>query len=99
MGHWIGVHSIDVVIFIIHNDNLRISSGGSRGSISPNIFRGNLAVSWNEMVLEAGLVIMVGLPDHPLHLRVGISEVPVGVIIDVELSLGVFDQSVGIVDA
>ena len=51
------------------------------------------------MVLEAGLVIMIGLPDHPLHLRVGISEVPVGVIIHVELGLGVFDQSVGIVDA
>jgi hypothetical protein len=88
-----------VVIFIIHNDYLRISCGGSRGSVSPDIFRGNLAVSWNEMVLEAGLVIMVGLPDHPLHLRVGISEVPVGVIINIELGLGVFDQSVGIVDA
>ena len=88
-----------MVIFIIHNDYLRISCGGSRGSIPPNILRGNLAISWNEMVLEAGLVIMVGLPDHPLHLRMGISEVPVGVIIDIELGFGVLDQSVGIVDA
>lgn len=51
------------------------------------------------MILEAGFIIMVSLPDHSLHLRVGISEMPVGVIIDIELSLGVFDKSIGVVDA
>lgn len=88
-----------MVVLKVHNNNLRISSSGSRGSIPPNIFRGNLSVFWNKMILEAGFIIMVSLPDHSLHLRVGISEMPVGVIIDIELSLGVFDKSIGVVDA
>lgn len=99
MSHWVGVHGVDVVCLIVHHDNLRISSGCSRGSVSPNIFRGNLSVFGDEMILEAGLIIVVGLPDHALHLRVGISEVPIGVIIYIELGLGVFNQSISIVDA
>ena len=88
-----------MVVFIVHNDNLGISSGSSRGSISPNIFRCNLSIFWDEMILETGLIIMVSFPDHSLHLRMGVSEVPVSIIIDIQLGLGVFDKSIGIVDA
>jgi len=83
----IGIHGIDVVSFEVHDDDLGISGGGARGNIPPHILSSDLTISGEEVVLEAGLIIMVGLPDHAFLLGVGASEVPVGVVVDPELGL------------
>ena len=93
------IHSIDMVIGVIHNYDLRISSLSSWSSSSPDIFWGNLAILRHKVVSKARLIIMVCFPDHSFFLWVNSSVSPVGIIIDIQLSVRVFDQSVSVIDA
>ena len=61
-------------------------------------FRSDVTVVWLEMVSEAWLIVMIGFPDHALDSGVVSIVMPVFVVVDVELSLRVFNESVGIVD-
>ena len=93
------IHGIDVVVGIVHNNDLGVSSLSTRGDVLPDVLRCDFAVFGEEVALEAGLVINVGFPDHAGGFGVSVAEVPVGVIVNVQLSVGVFDNSVGVVDA
>lgn len=97
VSDWVGIHSVDVVVGEIHHDDLRISGLCSRNCISPDIFRSDLTVFGKEVALEASFVIVVGFPDHSFGFGVSVSEMPVGIIVNIEFSVGVFDDSVGIV--
>jgi len=87
VGYWIGIHGIDMVVGEIHHNDLRVTSFSSRHSVSPNILRRYFAMFWKKVALEAGFVIVVGFPNHAGCLGMSLPELPVGVIIDVELSM------------
>lgn len=61
MGHGVGVLRINVVVRVVHHDDLRVARLGPRGDIPVNEFWGDLAVIWLEVVSETGFVIVVGL--------------------------------------
>lgn len=92
------VHCVDVVVGEVHHNNLGISCLGPRSHVPPDMLGSDLAVVGHEVILEAGLIVMVSLPDHSLHLGMCVTKVPVGIIVDLELSLSVFDDPVGVVD-
>ena len=98
-GHGIGIHGIYVIGGIVHHDHLRISGFCSWGNVPPDKFRGDLSVVRFKMILEAWLSIDVGFPDHSRHFGMHFSISPVSVIIHIELSSCILDDSVGIVDA
>ena len=85
-GHGVGVHCVDVIVGIVHHDDLRISGFCSWGDVSPDQFRGDLSVVGLEMILEAWLSIDICFPDHSRYFRMHFSISPVGVIIHIKLS-------------
>jgi len=87
LAHWVRIHGVDVVVSIVHYDNLGVPGLSSRYCISPNILRRDFAVFWLEMTSEAGQVIFVGFPNHSWGFGVGFTEFPVGIVIDIQLSV------------
>ena len=98
VGRRVRVHRVNVVVLIVHHDHLRITSLSPRSNVFPNQLRSNLPICRLEMVLKTGLIIVIGLPNHPFSLGMSVSEMPVSVIVNIELSLSIFDDSVGIVN-
>jgi len=98
VSYGVGVHSDDVIVREIHNNNLRISGFRSRSNISPDIFSSYFSVSGLKVVLEAWLFINVGFPDHSFSFGMGRTIVPVSVVVNSELSCSIFDDSVSIVN-
>ena len=98
LSHWVGVHGVYVVVGIVHHDHLGVSSLSSGSNISPDMFGGDLAVVGHKVIFEACPIIIVGFPDHSFHFGMSVSIMPVGIIVDFELSGSIFNESVSIVD-
>lgn len=92
------VHRIDVIVGEVHDDHLGVSSFRPGGNISPHMLRGDFAIVGNKVVFEAGLVIVVSFPYHSFHFGMSVAIMPVIIIVNSELGLSIFNNSIGIVD-
>lgn len=77
----IGIHGINMIPSIIHDNNLRISSLTPGRNLPPNNLRSNLSIVGLEMISKTILIIFISFPYHALFSRMSFVIFPCLVVV------------------
>ena len=96
-ANWVWVHSVNVIVRKVHNNNLRVACFTSWSDLFPDKFRGNFTVIWREMIGEAVLIVMISFPNHAFSSWMSSIIFPIFIIVNIQFGLWIFNKSVSVI--